>query len=161
MSTLKVDSILNTAGVDNRGKIIQTVNDTTAVTRFVSTASSFTDTGYSVTITPKYANSQIRIDWHIPTYNTTHYSYLDLYRNGSVALGINQSDYGLHGPIHYYTSYWQIASGSLFDSPNTTSSVTYNVYAKQGASGTIYVGASTSPVSYPNGVYLSATEIAQ
>jgi len=161
MSTLKVDSILNTAGVDNRGKIIQTVNDTTAVARFVSTTSSFADTGFSVTITPKYANSQIRIDFSIPSYNTSHYCYLDILRNNSVALGINQNNYGLYGPIHYYTSYWQVMGGFIFDSPNTTSSVSYNVHAKQGSSGTIYVGASTSPTSYPNGVYLSATEIAQ
>ena len=46
MSTLKVDSIQDTAGVDNQGKIIQVVNSTAAVARHQSTSTVFIDTGF-------------------------------------------------------------------------------------------------------------------
>ena len=158
MSTLRVDTIANTAGVDNQGKIIQVVNSTAAVPRYQATVTAFTNTGFSVSITPKFASSKIRIDFSGTVYATAHYVYLDIYRDATTSLSGDATN-GFTGPLAYYTSYWQNSSLLVFDSPNTTSAVTYNIFAKT-PSGQVLVGTQTSTV-FPNAVYLSATEIAQ
>jgi hypothetical protein len=158
MSTLRVDSIQDTAGVDNQGKIIQVVNNTTPLARFQAAVTTFTDTGFSVSITPKFASSKIRIDFSATVYATVHYVYLDIYRDATTSLSGDATS-GLTGENTYYTTYWQNTSVFAFDSPNTTSAVTYNLFART-PSGQVLVGTQTSAV-YPNTVYLSATEIAQ
>jgi hypothetical protein len=158
MSTLRVDSIQDTAGADNQGKILQVVGNTAAVARFQATVTAFTDTGFSVSITPKFANSKILIDFSGIVYATGHYVYLDIYRNGTTSLSGDTTN-GLSSSICYYTSYWQSASMFWIDSPNTTSAVTYDIFAKT-VSSQVIVGSNTSAV-YPNGVFVSATEIAQ
>lgn len=158
MSTLRVDSIQDTAGADNQGKILQVVHNTTPVARYQATVTTFTDTGFSVTITPKFANSKIKINVSSTVYATSHYVYLDIYRNGTTSVSGDTTN-GLTGGISYYTTYWQNVSVFAFDSPNTTSAVTYNIFAKT-VSGQVIVGFETSTI-YPNAVYISATEIAQ
>jgi hypothetical protein len=158
MSTLRVDSIQDTTGTDNQGKILQVAHNTTPTTRYSATVTTFTDTGFSVTITPKFANSKIRIDLSTTLLASSHYCYVNIYRNGTTSLGMSNGD-GILGGVSYYTTYWQNAAAPVFDSPNTTSAVTYNLYAKT-VSGTITLGWSTSAI-YPNCVYLTATEIAQ
>lgn len=158
MSTLRVDSIQDTAGVDNQGKIIQIVNNSAALARYQATVTSFTNTGFSVTITPKFASSKIKIDFSATVYATSHYVYLDIYRDATTPLSGGGTS-GLTGENTYYTSYWQNTAVFAFDSPNTTSAVTYNLFART-VSGQVIVGTQTSTV-YPNAVYISATEIAQ
>ena len=159
MSTLKVDSIQNTAGADNQGKILQVVNYTTPRGRHSSTSTVFIDTGFSVTITPKFANSKILINLAATAYSTSHYVYVDLYKNGVSLSGSPTNGSGLSGPQSYYVGSWDNVTFFYEDSPNTTSAVTYNIYAKVN-SGTLYFGVDTSAV-FPNSVYISATEIAQ
>jgi len=159
MSTLKVDSIQNTAGVDNQGKIIQVVNSTAAVARHQSTSTVFIDTGFSVTITPKFANSKILLNLNATVYSTNNYVYVDFYKNGVSLTGSATNGDGLCGPTCISLAYWCSLATFYEDSPNTTSAVTYNLYGRTN-SGTLYVGAFTSAV-YPSAVYLSATEIAQ
>ena len=158
MSTLRVDSIQDTAGTDNQGKIIQIVNNSAALARYQATVTSFTNTGFSVSITPKFASSKIRIDFSATVYATAHYVYLDIYRDATTSLSGDSAN-GFTSAVVYTTTYWQNSSFFVFDSPNTTSAVTYNIFAKTN-SGQVIVGAQTSAV-YPNAVYLSATEIAQ
>jgi hypothetical protein len=158
MSTLRVDSIQDTAGTDNQGKIIQVVNNSTALARYQATVTSFTNTGFSVSITPKFANSKIRIDFSATVLATAHYVYLDIYRDATTSLSGDATS-GLTGENAYYTTYWQNLSAFVFDSPNTTSAVTYNIFTRT-ASGEVIVGTQTSAV-YPNAVYITATEIAQ
>lgn len=157
MSTLRVDSIQDTTGVDNQGKIIQVVNSTANVAQFQTTATSFANTGFSVSITPKFASSKIRIDVSAIVLATAHYVYLDIYKDATTSLSGDATN-GFSSAVAYTTTYWQNAGFFVFDSPNTTSSVTYNLFAKT-VSGTIYIG--TTNTTYPNAVYLSATEIAQ
>ena len=66
---------------------------------------------------------------------------------------------GITGPGAYHISGWDTLVSFYHDSPNTTSAVTYNLFART-ATGTLYCGIGTN-AAYPNGVYLSATEIAQ
>jgi hypothetical protein len=157
MSTLRVNSIQNTAGTDNQGKILQVVNSTTPRVRHTSTSTVFIDTGFSVTITPKFANSKILLNLTATAYSTANYVYVDLYKNGVSLTGDALN--GLCGPTCLSTAYWDIVATFYEDSPNTTSAVTYNFYART-SSGTLYVGQTTTAV-FPNAVYFSATEIAQ
>ena len=158
MSTLRVDSIQDTTGVDNQGKIIQVVHNTTPVARFQAAVTTFTDTGFSVTITPKFANSEILINCFATGYSNSHYVYLDIYRDGTTSISGSASiSQGITGPAA--AGSWDTVGFFYQDSPNTTSAVTYNLYGRT-ASGTLYLGFGTSAV-YPNTVYISATEIAQ
>ena len=160
MSTLRVDSIQDTTGTDNQGKILQVVNNTTPRARHSSTSTVFIDTGFSVTITPKFANSKILINVTATASSTTHYVYIDIYRNGTTSLsGSATNANGLTGPVSNSVAGWDTVATFYEDSPNTTSAVTYNIYAKT-ASGTLYFGLDTNVV-FPNQVYISATEIAQ
>ena len=160
MSTLRVDSIQDTAGVDNQGKIIQIVNNTTPKGRYTSTSSVFIDTGFSVTITPKFASSKILLNVCAVGYSSGHYSYLDIYRNGTTSIsGSANNTNGLTGPAAGSGANWDTIVTFYQDSPNTTSAVTYNLYGRTSA-GTLTLANGLSVV-YPNGVYISATEIAQ
>jgi len=159
MSTLRVNSIQNTTGTDNQGKIIQVVNDTTPRARHASTSTVYIDTGFSVTITPKFANSKILLNLTATGYSSANYVYVDLYKNGVSLTGSATSGNGICGPICLSVAYWDNFSTLYEDSPNTTSAVTYNLYGRTG-SGTLYVGLETTTV-FPNSVYFSATEIAQ
>jgi len=159
MSTLKVDTIQNTSGVDNQGKIIQVVNFTNAVGQYSSGSGSFLDTGFSITITPKFSNSKILINVSARGYSSSHYVYFNLYRGGTSLSGEAATGNGLAGPVAYQGGGWQQVTFFYQDSPNTTSAVTYDLYGRT-ASGTLYVGQNASAV-FPNGVYMTATEIAQ
>ena len=160
MSTLRVDSIQNTAGTDNQGKILQVVNDTTPRARYTSTSNVFIDTGFSVTITPKFASSKILLNVCGVGYSSGHYAYLDIYRNGTTSIsGSANNANGLTGPQAYQSAAWDSIVTFYQDSPNTTSAVTYNLYGRT-ATGTLFLANGLSVV-YPNGVYISATEIAQ
>jgi len=68
MSTMYVDNVapLNTAvdGVHIPGHVIQLAHSTTSGNPGSSSTSSFSDTGVSVNITPKYANSKILVIVH-------------------------------------------------------------------------------------------------
>ena len=160
MSTLKVDNILNTAGTDNQGKILQVVNNTTPRARYTSTSTVFIDTGFSVTITPKFASSKILLNVSGVGYSSNHYAYLDIYRNGTTSIsGSATNGNGLTGPQSYHNAGWDSLVTFYQDSPNTTSAVTYNLYART-TSGTLYLANGVN-AAYPNGVYILATEIAQ
>lgn len=159
MSTLKVDSIQNTAGTDNQGKILQVVNSTTPRARHASTSTVFIDTGFSVTITPKFANSKILLNLTATVYSTNNYVYVDFYKNGVSLTGSATNGQGVCGPTCISIAYWCSLAAFYEDSPNTTSAVTYNLYGRTN-SGTLYVGSDTSTL-FPNSVYFSATEIAQ
>jgi hypothetical protein len=59
MSTLRVDTIANTAGVTNN-RVLQVVNATYA-TQVTTTGSTYIDTGLTATITPSSASSKILV----------------------------------------------------------------------------------------------------
>ena len=142
------------------GSVLQVVHNTTPLARYSSTSTVFIDTGFSVTITPKFANSEILINSFATGYSTSHYAYLDIYRDGTTSIsGSANNGHGITGPAAGSAAAWDTIGFFYQDSPNTTSAVTYNLYGRT-SSGTLNLGFSTSAV-YPNTVYLSATEIAQ
>ena len=180
-SILKVDTIQTTAGAAPTtkdlgfaaGSVIQVVRrDPTAaaITRYSGTSTSYANTGLAISITPKYANSLVIVRGFINTGAPSNaYFYLTLKRvisGGSTTdLGFTGSgtNFGVaqHG-VSGGGNLWHQASFEYPDAPNTTSAITYQVWAKNNSgSGTHYVGWTGGTDTTHNGMFLTATEIAQ
>ena len=111
------------------------------------------DTGLSVTITPKSTSSKILVFWSHAFYISGACNINSRLKRGATQLQLNYAgDWGAagNGTVNNY----------YLDSPNTTSAVTYDLYARTG-SGTLYAGSISSSPVFPNGFYATATEIAQ
>ncbi len=156
MSILKVDTINEKTsgnGVAIPGHVVQ-VQNTAWNTTFSTTSTSFVTTGHSVTITPKFASSKIFLNlaggsWYIEAGK----AMVTLYRNNT---HIGHSTGGLAYKQGNATARYHPHSASAYDSPNTTSAVTYTAYIKSENGTTTYY-------SYPAyGIMsLTAMEIAQ
>ena len=112
------------------GSILQVVNATYA-TQTSTSSSTFSDTGLTATITPKFATSKILVlvnhsECYRSTGNSNSSLLLNLCRNGSQIVQIAYS-LGYTG-----TSLDQVFSfsSSYYDSPATTSATTYKTQFK-------------------------------
>ena len=171
-SILKVDTIQSTAGAAPTtkdlgfaaGSVIQT-----QVARFSGgsasmSTSSYTSSGRSVTITPRFANSLILIRYTATSYvNSGTYGYFTFYR-GSTNL-YNQSGYSTNPSTQALIQLGSITGDAYFPSTgefadsshNSTSALTYTLYGKRGSgSGSVYW-----PPGSSDGATFTATEIAQ
>ena len=173
-SILKVDTIQTTAGAAPTtkdlgfaaGSVIQT-----QVARFSGNSanmntSSYTSSGRSITITPKFANSLILIRYTATSYvNGGVQGYLTFYRNGTNLY--NQSGYSTNAAASAQ-GLMQImsATGDAFfpstaefadSSHNSTSALTYTLYGKKvsGSGGVFWPPGSVDAATF------TATEIAQ
>ena len=176
MSILKVDTINEKTsgnGVQISGHVVQVVRrDPTAaaITRYSGTSTSYANTGLAISITPKYANSLVIVRGFINTGTpASTYLYLTLKRvisGGSTTdLGFSGSgtNYGVaqHG-VSGGGTLWHQGSFEYPDAPNTTSAITYQVWARNNSgSGTHYLGWTGGTDTTHNGMFLTATEIAQ
>lgn len=156
MSVLKVDTINEKTsgnGVQIPGHVVQ-VQNAGWNTTFNTTSTSFVTTGHSVTITPKFASSKIFLNlaggsWYIEAGT----AMVTIYRNST---NIGEATGGLAYKQGNATARYHPHSASAYDSPNTTSAITYTVYIKSENGTTTYY-------SYPQyGIMsLTAMEIAQ
>tara|TARA_Y100000022_G_scaffold194606_1_gene199212 strand:- start:521 stop:991 length:471 start_codon:yes stop_codon:yes gene_type:complete len=156
MSILKVDTINEKTtgnGVAIPGHVVQ-VQNTGWNTTFNTTSTSFVTTGHSVTITPKFASSKIFLNlaggsWYIEAGT----AMVTIYRNST---NIGEATGGLAYKQGNQNARYHPHSASAYDSPNTTSAITYTVYIKSENGTTTYY-------SYPQyGIMsLTAMEIAQ
>ena len=150
MSTIKVNSIIPTAGIPNSGGtnygggIIKIVHrKITATSNVTTTSTSFTNlsSAYNTFITPTSSSSKIYVIITAPVVANNSY-------NGGIA------DYsiGRDGSMidsFSYGSVYQNASGIAYqnltmhtlDSPNTTSQVGYNFMCKTNGSDAVGIGA--------------------
>ena len=151
MSTIKVDTITDTSGNSipyMKGAVLQTVvhqetglasfalNGSTDVLFIASNASDST-THLSLSITPKSANSKILLSTNIfheingsSNYNALWGFYRDSTKLGASAVGSRRG--GIAPTLtNYYASdnasTPDMASYQYYDSPNTTSAITYAV----------------------------------
>ena len=153
MSKLYVNEIVEAnagAGVAIPGHVIQVVNSQTDNAGWITTSSSsFVDSGVSVTITPKYTNSIIELDFR--TY-MAHGDYLrlTLYR-GSTDLASGDYTFGFHATTTTYES----ATILWHDTPQTTSPITYKIYFKS------HTGSNVHLTHNQSGYTFKATEVAQ
>jgi hypothetical protein len=118
------------------GSVLQVVQATTT-TEVSTTSSSYVNTGFSASITPTSATSKILILGslmvRVPS-NNGNYQH-NIYRNNSTALA----------PVEFRGfiqcrggNYDQTPAFMYLDSPNTTSSTSYNWYHKSEAGGTAW-----------------------
>ena len=117
-----------------------------------TTSNSLVATGLFKAITPKFATSKILVHFsHASHHNTAgHFLVTNVIRNpssstnaGTTVSGgtaLSSANYGLAQTYSQYQSIVENASNMIFDSPNTTSSVTYLVAFAAVSSGTSYFG---------------------
>lgn len=107
-----------------RGKILQVVRATDATSR-ATTSTSFVDASISVTITPTSADSDVLLIWVAraeATGGTSNVGYLSITDSSDVAIsGAEDAYYGGNGADSNVVTQATVA----FDSPATTSAVTY------------------------------------
>jgi hypothetical protein len=134
------------------GKVLQVVN-TTGTTQRSTNNTTFTGPGYSVSITPSSTSSKILIMFSSMGYadTTAQGSIYTLYRNA-----VNLGD-GTVGQFMFRNSGGNLEYGlsaQVFDSPSTTSAITYGIYQRAEGGGAIsYFSRSGAPT------YLTAMEI--
>ena len=134
MSTLYVDTITEKTsgnGVQIPGHVVQVVSVTYS-TYHTTSSSSFTDTGFDVTITPKSASSKIYIIGNYSIYLSggiqNNRAETAIYRDDTTKIAqmtVRQYDYGNSGVLieHPLTM-------TYLDSPATTSAVKYTLYTR-------------------------------
>ena len=149
-STLSVDTIQGATTAANvqfpAGVVIQAV-DATSSTETTVQNTTFTDTGLTLTITPKFATSKILVTctqsvqaWNSSSYATARWrimrnvgggSFTAIYQDFSSQNGnVFYYDYGGSG-INCYTP----VSYTMIDTPNTTSACIYKTQGCQGSNG--------------------------
>ena len=132
------------ANVIGAGAVLQVVQGT-LTSQFSSTSTSFVDTGLSASITPITTSSKILISFTSEIIMTTNGALVacDIYRGASSLSG--ETTYGY---VYAYTAGANPTMPLVFqylDSPSTTSSTTYKIYARSNNSSTWYFGNSGSP----------------
>tara|TARA_B100000123_G_scaffold111345_1_gene81918 strand:+ start:583 stop:1104 length:522 start_codon:yes stop_codon:yes gene_type:complete len=122
------DKISGAAGsIIAPGQVIQLVQQQTN-TVFSTTSSSYVDTGFAASITPKFSSSKIYVIAGLNMYNnaTNGVSSTTLYRGDS-----RVSDSATYGHAYGYSNAGAHVHHHTFtylDSPNTTSSTEYKIY---------------------------------
>ena len=142
-SELRVDKIIPTSGVPTGGGggVIQVVSFTTQTQVTANAGTTFVDTGVTATITPKFATSKILIlTYHATTFSnfagngdTGGYS-IRLLRGSTVIKNgsTNGSDHYISVPSeNSYIVFNDPDFMQHFDSPNTTSAVTYKTQVNE------------------------------
>jgi len=141
------------------GNVIQVVQYSTGSSYSV-TSTTFTATGWTGSITPQFSTSKILVSisagqWRITT-NALQEGWAQLWRSigggAYSALGQTGGAAGGSGDIHEIlippaNNPFAVSHSVLYlDSPNTTSQVTYQPYAKTNSSGTTIYYNMSSPV---------------
>lgn len=130
------------------GSVLQVVQTATTSIFTGTTSSSFTNTGLTVSITPKFANSKILVTIYANINAGGATSYFTIYRN-STNLGNN------NGFVeNTISAAWLPMSMCYLDSPATTSATSYTAYLRT-TTGTAYFGGDGSQT-----ITITAMEIA-
>ena len=142
-SELRVDKIIPTGGIPTGGGggVIQVVSFTTQTQTTANAGTTFVDTGVTATITPKFATSKILIlTYHAVTFSnfagngdTGGWSIRLLRGNTVIKNGAsNGSDHYISVPSESsYIVFNDPDFQQHFDSPNTTSAVTYKTQVNE------------------------------
>tara|TARA_B100000085_G_scaffold279770_2_gene303646 strand:- start:241 stop:759 length:519 start_codon:yes stop_codon:yes gene_type:complete len=151
------------------GSVVQIQRTTQTTGQANTTSTSMVATSLSVDITPKFANSLIKIEyqtvwWLHNTANSEEYFLTTVYRtiSGGSATNIGA---GNNGRVCQWGSKYRDSGNAYnyndginaftFDTPNTTSSVNYKLYVSSGGGNEVRYIDSTTENS------IVATEIAQ
>ena len=157
MSILKVDTLQPATGsvVHAAGHVIQVVaSEKTDTSSASSTLPTFTDTGLSCTITPKFNNSKILVHVNVALgVDTSVFNQMRVVRNiagGSFSIVSGADSAGsrtaAHAAVFDADNEGMITMQDFIhlDSPATTSAVIYKVqHGNSGGNGAIYINRST------------------
>jgi len=178
MSTLRVDSIANTAGVTNK-RVLQVVTTIATEPQVIANVTSYTALNdLSLNITPVSASSKILLIANVNASTNLRYHSFRMYRDStpvgiSTTTGVGSSELvsfqlGMNNSESAYNYVVQSGGGSVLDSPSTTSQITYSIQARlhYTSSGTLYINRPvTIEPTYTYTMYttsnLIAMEIAQ
>ena len=135
-SLLKVDEIQDAVGkkiLQNTGSVLQVISANGPNSDVSFTGSTFTDITLSASITPTSSGNKILVCFNFvaATNNASAGSYalgLRILRDSTAIYETFRTPWG-----NSITGVGQVAYLQFMDSPNTTSSVTYKVQAKNGA----------------------------
>ena len=125
------------------GQVVQCVSRDDARSHIATTSTSHVSSGVSCSITPKFANSIIVIDFHIPmthTPNSNGQLVPRLYR-GTTALSSTNYSQGYHTDGNQYQN---ITVQGRDAGHNSTSSLTYEVYFRSSGGGQTFLVHNTS-----------------
>lgn len=148
MSTLKVDSLVEKTsgnGVHIAGHVVQVANKSVNGRNSIS-SSSFSDTGFYHSITPTSTSSKILIlmETGLNTQTSGNTGQMTIYRDSTELSGESNGLAYIQGnssriqiPVHL----------SYVDTPNTTSEVTYKLYAKSHGGSNIEVPVTTAEIT--------------
>ena len=147
-SELRVDRIVPVDGVPTNGGggIVQIVQASTNTQVTINDYTTYSDTGLSATITPKFATSKILVRTNHQVYATGSNNFfwgIRCLRDSTVIFNpvTNQTgpfDFGVaETGTSVTTRYWydRCLPPDVLDSPNTTSAVTYKTQAMTHSSG--------------------------
>ena len=174
-STLTVDNIVGATTAANvklpEGCVLQTKSMVYTNNDQSASGTTFTDTGLTVTITPKYATSKIYVMSHVSMGATNGYRFaLRLVRGSTNILLGDQSGNRSRATVSHQGSGGNIIDQTLpiffLDSPATTNATTYKIQAAaEQAGGTWYMNrggaASDNSTVYVATSSLSVMEVAQ
>ena len=137
-------TIDSSGNINMPGSVIQVVSTTTDTTTTM-TSTSFTEySALNTSITPKFSTSKIFVTLNICVGNghDDNYNQYRLNRNGTdIGLGLSgqggsaQATFSNNGPYTHAIYEIHSSSYSILDSPNTTSQVTYKLFARGYATG--------------------------
>ena len=135
MSTLRVDTIANTAGTTNN-RVLQVVSASNSGNNGTTTSTSYVASSVSLSITPTSASSKIMVFISGNAQNGTSNGgvYVSVYRDGSQVYEGGLVNFSSTGGNHINGFCVQ-----YLDSPATTSSVSYTLYFKTFSTGTAYL----------------------
>jgi hypothetical protein len=136
MSTLRVNTIANTAGVTNQ-RVLQVVSQSSSGNVGTTTnTSSYVASSETLSITPTSASSKVMVFISGVAQNGTSNGgvLLYVYKDGSQLYDGGLVNYSSTGGNHINSFCVQ-----YLDSPATTSSVTYTLYFKAYSTGTAYM----------------------
>lgn len=109
------------------GQVLQVVSAEYSTSVAIA-STSFTDTGLSVSITPKFSTSKIIVMWSIPAelFVTDSSERIATFQTLRASTEIDQTFMSMQN----VTRSGQSVNACLVDSPSTTSSITYKIQAK-------------------------------
>jgi hypothetical protein len=121
------------------GTILQVVTSNYGTYPTSTTSTSFTATGHSLSITPKFATSKIYLIVHFQT----------LISGGGAGVNFTFAKNGTNLNTNGFaessvTTGWQTLAMNYVDSPATTSATTYAIYYKGQSAGTYYYCGNTN-----------------
>jgi hypothetical protein len=135
---------VNTA-LAGSGGVLQVVQGTSA-TQVINNTNSYVDSGLSATLTPSSASSKILVISSVPfSYGTNGGSLEVNFQVVRGATGVFETM--AFNNVSAIVQLFSIAGISYFDSPNTTSSVTYKIQFKERSASNRYGNTAVMPVN--------------